>query len=108
MNEMLQIEFWKELQEKYPLGLKVFTDWLDEYKAKIGWYSLFRVKPTGRMRKHIYDLPEAMQIGIWIEFNLERGGCNWEIEDMFSHDWETDIRESMKMFQEEKEPDNKP
>lgn len=99
MEETLTKEFWDQLEKQYPLGIKVFTDWIDEYAIRIGWPDVFNEITNPRYR----HLPDALKIGIWIEFTVERGGCGWEIEDMFTQDWNEDITESMKMFQEERE-----
>ncbi len=99
--------FWDDLYKKYPKGVDVFCDWIDEYKKKNNWLSLFthryKVHITDTQEKYpkFHDLPLAMQIGIWIEFVIDRGGCEWEIDDMFSYDWREDITGYCKMLHED-------
>lgn len=81
--------FWNELHEKYPLGMKRFCDWIDEYKKRVDWDKVFHVpqyevwvgSPTGFMKKiggqeispapKYHDIPIGMQIGIFIQFQIE-------------------------------------
>lgn len=92
MENLSKENFWNDLEEKYPEAMKVFRDWLDTYKQKVHWDDLFGI----HQRKHYWGdikyhhLPIAMQIGIFIEFARERGGCEWEV-DLFEVDWKEDI-----------------
>lgn len=113
MEENLTREnFWDALYAQYPKGVNVFCEWVDEYKKKYNWDTLFKgdirsIAVTGTSVTCEYDtlkyhdLPLAMQIGIWIEFVCDRGGCAWEIDDMFTYNWKEDITEYCKMLQEE-------
>ena len=92
--------FFNELYEKYPKGLQVFCDWIDRYKAENNWNKLFNADEIGSDSPYFvigdeapkfHDLPYAFQLGIWIEFVCERGGCDWEIEDMFTFNLRDDI-----------------
>jgi len=73
MKNLDKENFWNRLQELYPLGMKVFCDWVDEYKRKNNWNDLFG---NGKItqRKHYWSdvkyhhIPLAFQIGMWIEF----------------------------------------
>lgn len=96
--------FWNDLYAKYPKAVQVFCDWIDKYKKENKWDKLFNpnykfihstdeegTTSTIISEPKFHDLPIALQTGIWIEFLCERGGCSWEIEDMFEFDLATDI-----------------
>src|SRR5690348_13649413 len=76
--------FWNETQLTFPNATRYFLEWIDAYKAAIGWDTLF---PGLKF----HDMPYAVQVGIWIEYNTQRGGCEWKIENMLEFDLETDI-----------------
>lgn len=108
-------EFWVPLFQKYPHGMKIFCDWIDEYKERNDWNMLFNShsdyqdgQGKNAPSPKFHDLPLAIQIGIWIEFVCDRGGCSWEIEDMFTYDWKENITETFKMLQEEANIDKTP
>jgi hypothetical protein len=96
--------FWNELYEKYPLGMKVFCDWVDGYKKQNDWSNLFNAGYNmagdwgtegwggSTTAPKYHDLPIAFQIGMWIEFVEDRGDCQWEIEDMLDIDWRGEIK----------------
>lgn len=93
--------FWNELQEKYPYGMKIFCDWIDEYKKANDWDSLF---PITKRKKHWMDikfhhLPLAMQIGIWLEFAQTHTKylSEWKI-NLITCDWRIHIKESIKFM----------
>lgn len=96
MENLNKENFWNELFEKYPKGVQVFCDWIDEYKKENNWDDLFGNKKISQ-REHywanikFHHLPYAMQIGLWIEFVCSQGGCEWQIYDLFSHDWREEI-----------------
>jgi len=52
--------------------MKVFCQWIDEYKKRVGWSQLFYSphSPQNRDIKY-HDLPIAMQVGIFWQFTLE-------------------------------------
>lgn len=70
--------FWNEMYEKYPDAMKTFCAWIDEYKERVKWDSLFynesddfyEYAVKGRRIKY-HDLPIAMQIGIFLQFVSE-------------------------------------
>ncbi len=105
--------FWNEMMEKYPNAAKKFCDWIDEYKKAVSWATLFNAevsytqKATGGFNvitttaPKYHDLPYAMQLGIWIEYMCQRGGCQWEIENMFDFDLAKDIEGTFKNLLEE-------
>lgn len=88
----LNKDFWKEIEEKYPEAFKFFKDWLDQYKKEVNWDDLFNNNLHHRRRHYwsiimFHHLPDAMQIGIFIEFMVDRnsfpksdifGADNWQ------------------------------
>lgn len=111
MKNLSKENFWNKLYKKYPDGVQVFCDWIDKYKSKNNWDKLFNAGLMVPIRGQsvspkYHDLPLAMQIGIWIEFVCDRGGCQWEIEDLFAVDWREDITGYIKMLDAEKKIDN--
>lgn len=67
--------FWDEMMEKYPVAMKRFCDWIDEYKKRVHWEELFpfsKVRSGQPVRTKYHDLPVAMQIGIFMQFAYEQ------------------------------------
>lgn len=64
--------FFNKMNEKYPVAMKKFCLWIDEYKKKNDWEILFgnRFKAKHEQVKY-HDLPLEMQITIWMVFNIE-------------------------------------
>lgn len=66
--------FWNQLMEENPLSVKLFCDWMDEYKKIVGWDKLFNdeFRETEVLRIYeepkFHDIPYEMQIGILIKF----------------------------------------
>lgn len=81
---MNRSEFWDILSEKYPEEVGDFTHWCDEFKRRYNWFGIFREgadtieTPLGTAVIHksikIHDLPQAMQIGIFLQYTIEHGG----------------------------------
>ncbi len=66
--------FFNELTEKYPIAMKIFCDWIDEYKKEVDWDYLFNegeVKGDFKSAPKFHDLPYDMQSGIIIRFACE-------------------------------------
>lgn len=68
--------FWNDLQEKHPDQMKVFCDWIDQYKQRVRFDKLFNYamphyEKQGWHNPKYHDLPIAMQIGIFIQFCME-------------------------------------
>ncbi len=99
--ENMNRKFWIELAKKYPLGFKVFDNWLIKYQLEHDWYHMFRVKGDGKTIP-FDELPLGMQIGIYIEFVTERGGCSWEV-DLYEMDWKEDMTKMCEMMQGDEE-----
>jgi len=107
-HSLTKENFWNDLKEKYPYGVQVFCDWIDEYKEKVKWSELFNdgsphYAKMGWHNPKYHDLPMAMQIGIWIQFVAERGGCEYTIENLFSVNWEVEITGYLEMVNKEGE-----
>jgi hypothetical protein len=66
--------FFNEMSTKYPLAMRKFCQWIDDYKKAVNWDSLFanhmqgyhNGRPSPNIKFH--HLPYAMQNGIWLEF----------------------------------------
>lgn len=67
MENLNKENFWYQMTAKYPQAMDLFSKWVDEYKAKVGWVDLF---PNG---VKFHDLPFEMQNGIIARFDIE---CN--------------------------------
>lgn len=64
--------FWDEMMSKYPMAMKVFCNWIDEYKEAVNWNRIFGANED-TMQLHsskykFHEIPYAMQQGIWIAF----------------------------------------
>jgi len=106
--------FWNQLYEKYPDGLKVFTDWIDQYKKAVNWNRMFNdgyskiviVNPGGKVNyvprltesPKFHDIPYAMQLGIWIEFQNDYHKEMWSPE-LLGFDLKHDIEEQISSIQ---------
>ena len=108
LENLTKENFWNDLQAKYPKGMKVFCDWIDEYKKANDWNMLFNsdseyqnAAGKNAPAPKYHDLPLSMQMGIWIEFVVDRGGCEFEIEDMFKFDLREEITEYIIMLEAE-------
>lgn len=83
---MNQRVFWYALSTQHPLQMHDFRNWIDEYKRRVHWPQLFNTGDMmnyGRMvgdnisqhNPKFHDLPQAMQIGIFIQYTVENGGA---------------------------------
>lgn len=65
MDKLSKENYWNEMQAKYPEAVQIFCDWIDKYKEKVGWASLFQdgIK--------FHDLPFEFQNGIIARFDIE-------------------------------------
>lgn len=71
MENLNKENFWNEMYQKYPLAMKDFCSWIDEYKKRNDWNDLFHNKAASYDAKHsvkFHDIPIAMQMGIWREY----------------------------------------
>lgn len=83
MESLTKENFWNAIQEQYPVEMKMFCDWIDEYKKRVQWNMLFKHLPgysggaVGFKYPKYHDLPLAMQIGIFIQFTVESSKANF-------------------------------
>lgn len=116
MKNLNKKNFWDNLYKEYPLGVKLFCNWIDGYKERNDWKELFGeiiidVRASRCTSAYIkspapkfHNLPLAMQIGILIEFiALYPSVHEWEIEDLTNHDWRRTITEFFKMLHEQED-----
>jgi hypothetical protein len=110
-QESLTPDYFNVLKVQYPLGMKVFLEWIDEYKKTVNWSGMFNsgidVQPgLSNSKKTIapkyHDLPGAMQLGIFIEFMKQRGGCEYGV-DLFELELREEFEGAVKMLQTEQE-----
>jgi hypothetical protein len=95
MNNLTKENFWNDMYLKYPLAMKAFCKWIDEYKEKNKWKRLFNsnyklIHSTDHegttssiiSEPKFHDLPLAMQMGIWGEYldEFELTKCKEMIE----------------------------
>lgn len=78
--------FWNDLVLKYPEQMNTFMVWIDEYKARVNWGSLFNRNihhplSEATLTPKFHELPTAMQIGIFFEFTTEHKSVG--INDLF-------------------------
>jgi hypothetical protein len=76
-DNKLNSEFWSEIKEKFVGEIQEFNQWIEKYKTRMGWEHIFNPNYTmeGMSWRRItfYDLPDAMQIGIFIQYVSESG-----------------------------------
>ena len=100
--------FFNEMMEKFPNSMKVFCEWIDEYKESVNWNKLFNDSysqtniqraPNGEVchidfsAPKFHDIPHDMQVGIWIRFAEETLDHLFEQpEYSYSGDLEEDIK----------------
>lgn len=77
-GSMLKDSFWAEIQERWPGEFHRFTTWIDEYKKKNDWLTLFNsnseyqnVVGKNAVAPKFHDLPPAMQIGIFMQYCIQ-------------------------------------
>lgn len=69
-------DFWEPMERQCPKIIAKFKAWIDQYKKDVRWTNFIKPMPgyTGGMVGFKYykyhDLPDAMQIGIWIEYSF--------------------------------------
>lgn len=73
-NGLTKDNCFDELMQKYPKAMKIFCNWIDEYKKEVQWDNLFgNYTATGDIGLDsikFHDIPYDMQVGIWIRFLL--------------------------------------
>ncbi len=71
VESLTKENFWDAMDEKYPLAMKRFCEWIDRYKKEVEWDYLFFNKQQDELRGEpikYHHLPIAMQLGIFIDF----------------------------------------
>lgn len=112
-REVFDVVFWDEIKAKYPNGYKIFLEWIVVYKKRVKWNDLFNgrgMMPGGKnaIVPYMQDLPIAFQIGIFMEFVMEREDLVvWEIEDMLTHDWRENFMGYFEVLEKESAKINK-
>jgi hypothetical protein len=75
MENKLDDKFWREIKEKFVGEFEEFTEWIEKYKEKNHWKHFFNPNfmMEGMMWRGVnfFDLPDAMQIGIFIQYVAE-------------------------------------
>lgn len=81
MEKLTKEGFWNDLMKKYPDEMKLFCNWIDEYKKRVNWNDLFNTNAKHQNKVafvHVrseapkyHDLPLAMQIGIFLQYVTE-------------------------------------
>lgn len=86
--------FWDPPKERYLKAMNIFGDWIDEYKKRVEWHGLFATSEYEHANNEsvkFHDLPDAMQIGIWIQFAKEIAQPHteheWKIDNLFQYEW---------------------
>lgn len=71
--------FWDDLEVTAPKAVRLFKDWIDEYKKEVGWNLLFNdgIIKTGSSFEYtkapkFHDLPIEMQEGVIKKFLREK------------------------------------
>ena len=98
---MTKADFWDTLKAEYPDEFLDFALWIDEWKRREKWNELFG---EGRLYANdvgqqlivrnvkFHDLPNAMQIGIFIQYTVETGAHPFHPEDELMMDsWQKGI-----------------
>ena len=75
-------KFWSQTAEQYPKAYKMFSAWLVEYKKANQWLNLFN-NTAHKPAPKFYGIPDAMQIGIIIEFVFDLAVEQLEINNPF-------------------------
>ena len=96
LKQPLALEnFFNYLYVKYPEGMKVFCDWVDQYKLAVDWNTLFNsggILRTGEAKApKFHELPYALQLGIFFEFIRWNGGCEYSIENINALDFKDEF-----------------
>lgn len=75
LENLTKENFFNRMQQQYPEAMEIFCNWIDEYKKAVNWNSLFNSNSdfqdsNGKNAPALkyYDLPLAMQYGIWLQF----------------------------------------
>lgn len=81
MNNLNKQNFFNEMGDRYPFAHHLFLLWIDEFKNKIGWKSIFNEQTK------FHDLPFELQFGILCRLlggktHKENGEFKFDINEM--------------------------
>ncbi|MEQ8685467.1 MAG: hypothetical protein RIE86_09245 [Imperialibacter sp.] len=91
MENLTKENFFDGMMIKYPDAMKIFCDWIDEYKKRVNWKRLFNSDSNWQDEKgknapapKFHDLPIAMQYGVWLHFLSDHDVVcgNFDIENL--------------------------
>ncbi len=103
MSLMTKDGFWNEIEKRWPGEFHRFGKWIDDYKKNNHWKDLFKITIRDKFWSNIkyHDLPDAMQLGIFIEYTVEESHhYPFEIQE---GTMEGIIRDVMEWFCQEEE-----
>lgn len=66
-RQLTKANFFDEMNFKFPKAMKIFCNWIDDYKKSVNWNDVF-----GEHLK-FHDLPFDLQCGVWYRFMIEQG-----------------------------------
>lgn len=76
-DKKLNSEFWSDIKEKFVGEMQEFNEWIEKYKSLTGWEHIFNpnyaMEGMSWRRITFYDLPDAMQVGIFMQYVSESG-----------------------------------
>lgn len=72
IQNLTKESFWNELEKKFPAAVKLFCEWIDKYKAEVGWDWLFQLQPGMSQSLKFHHVPIEMQVGIMGRFIVEQ------------------------------------
>lgn len=86
---MTKDKFWNELERTCPVPMKAFCAWIHEYKKRVNWNGLFNADSTWQDSNgknapapKYHDLPDAMQVGIFLQYCIESKDGYWFLNEM--------------------------
>ena len=75
---MTKENFWNELSANYPNKMAHFLAWVDQFKRRVDWNNLFNsnseyqdANGKNAPAPKVHELPDGMQIGIYMLYCLE-------------------------------------
>jgi len=74
-NKILNKDFWSDIREKFVGEIDEFNEWLVKYQNRTNWEHIFNpnyaMEGMSWRRITFFDLPDAMQIGIFMQYVSE-------------------------------------
>ena len=56
---------WGKMREHYPNAMDDFGDWMDKYKERVKWKTMF-------FKTKFHDIPAELQFGVMIQYFFEK------------------------------------